>query len=384
MRWYLRQNSATAIFVTAADGSAGGDQDGGNPYCYIINLIVYQSIRNATFWFFFAIVLINMGESNRFWARKKVLVGGGLGFIGSHFVEELVKRGAYVICPYLGRNQSKLAGLGLPQSKIKLIKADLVRCDGLVEAGRGVDAIINCAAMDGNTEFKLSHAAQMMDVNIRIASNVLGIAKENNIKNVVLVSSAEVYSPRAKSPIKEEDDYQKYNDYTVNGYVLSKRYTEILGELYDHEYGMNVFLPRPANVYGPRDHFKEGSVRVIPSMIKSALLGKPIEIWGDGSQTRQFMYVKDLVRAVLKMVEENKFHKMNIAGDETVSILELAKLVCEISGTDENVHLDLEKPSGANNRVLNTKKLKSIVDFEFAPLGEGLKETVGWYKRNFK
>lgn len=321
---------------------------------------------------------------SKFWGEKKVLVGGGLGFIGSHFVEELVKMGAYVVCPYVEQDQSKLTGLGLPPSKIKLIKANLIKYDGLVKAGRGMDAIINCAAMDGNTEFKLNHAAQMMDINIRIASNILSIAKENNIKNVVLVSSAEVYSPRAKSPIKEEDDHQKYNDYTVNGYVLSKRYTEILGELYEHEYEMNVFLPRPANVYGPRDHFKEGSVRVIPSMIKSALSGKPIEIWGDGGQTRQFMYVKDLVHSVLKMVEKNKFHKMNIAGDETVSILQLAKLVCKISGTGENVHLNLEKPSGAKNRVLNTKKLKSVVDFEFTPLGEGLRETVSWYKCNFK
>ena len=213
-----------------------------------------------------------------------------------------------------------------------------------------MDAIINCAGMDGNNEFKLNHAAQIMDVNIRIASNILGMARENNIKDVVLVSSAEVYSPQAESPIKEEDDYQKHNEHTSNGYVLSKRFIEILGELYGLENGLNVFSPRPANVYGPRDHFNEGSPRVIPSMIKNVLSGRSIEIWGDGSYTRQFVYVKDLVHSVFEMVEKDQFHKINVASDEVISILDLAKQICSIIGSGEKFTLNRDKPAGNSAR----------------------------------
>lgn len=319
-----------------------------------------------------------------FWQGKKVMVAGGLGFIGSHFIEELAQLGSQVVCLYRKEDAPLRSCLSIAPDSVKFDEVDLLEYKDLLQVSDGVDTIINCAALDGNTEYKIFHAAQMMDTNIRIASNILGLARERGVENVILMSSAEVYSPQAKNPIVEEDDYQKYNDYTVNGYVLSKRYTEILGDLYEHECRVKVYSPRPVNVYGPRDHFGNGSTRVIPSFVINAVSGKPVEIWGDGSQERQFLYVKDLVSSVLTMVRLNKFHKLNIAGDEVISILDLAKIIFSILGLREDIILRKDKPTGAKTRILETSKLKSLGGLTTRPLSEGLKETISWFKDSIK
>lgn len=318
---------------------------------------------------------------NKYWEGKSVIVTGGSGFLGSHFIEELIKSGAEVLCISKSAGKRSFPIKNLLSSRLSFKKIDLLDFTKLKKGLGSVDLLINCAAMDGNTEFKIKHAAEMMDINVRIASNLLNAAKERKINNIVLVSTAEIYSPQAESPIVEEDDHRKYNDYIGNGYVLSKRYSEILGTLYEEQYSMNIFLPRPTNMYGPGDHFGDQINRVIPSMIKKVLKSDPIEIWGDGSQVRQFIYVKDAVRSMLKMVEANKTHCLNIADGKPVSILRLAKLITRIIGAKENIFLNKDKPTGVKSRVLDTTKLEQIVNFKFKPLREGIKSMIEWYKK---
>jgi len=317
-----------------------------------------------------------------YWKNKKVIITGGAGFLGSHFVEHLLKLGAEVVCVSrpLGENNKKILLLKkLQPLRLSFKKIDLLDYSQLKKGFGKADLIINCAALDGNTEFKIKHPAQIMDINMRITSNILNVAREKNIKDVVLVSTTEIYSPQATSPIVEEEDHTKYNDYTGNGYSLSKRYAEILGNLYEQQYGINVFLPRLTNMYGPRDHFKDGMNRVIPSMIKKIFKGEMIEIWGDGSQVRQFIYVEDAICSILRMVEVDKHHKLNIASGDAISILKLAKLITKIIGAEEKIYLDRDKPVGAKSRVLDTDKLNSIINFKFRSLRKGLKETIEWY-----
>ena len=318
---------------------------------------------------------------NKYWKDKSIIVAGGSGFLGSHFIEELIKSGAEVLCISKTAGKSNFPIKNLSSSRLHFKKIDLLDFSKLKKELGSADLLINCAAMDGNTEFKIKHAAEMMDVNIRITSNILNTAKERKINNIVLVSTAEIYSPQAESPITEEEDHRKYNDYIGNGYVLSKRYSEILGTLYEEQYGMNIFLPRPTNMYGPGDHFGDQINRVIPSMIKKVLSGNPIEIWGDGSQVRQFIYIKDAVRSMLKMVEVNKTHCLNIADGKPISILRLAKLITRVIGAKQNIFLNKDKPTGVKSRILDITKLELIVDFKFKPLREGIRSMVEWYKR---
>jgi nucleoside-diphosphate-sugar epimerase len=215
--------------------------------------------------------------------------------------------------------------------------------------------VIHTAAMDGNAAFKRDNTALIFDTNLRIGSNVLNCARDSGVENVVLVSSAEA---------SVESD---------NGYALSKSVVELLAEQYRKQYGMRIFLPRPSNVYGPRDKID----RVIPAMITRIASGQDVEIWGDGSQTRSFVHVHDVVAAILGMVD-SEIDALTVATRETISILELARTLCTLLEVPERIRLDLTKPTGAPARAFDTTRMYELVTPR--PLRQGLGETVSWYR----
>lgn len=300
---------------------------------------------------------------NSFWKNKKVIVTGSSGFLGGHFVYELKKL------------QSKV----IPASHDI---ADLLDYNQTNSIFKNAEVVINCAAIDGNTEFKMRHAAEILDNNLRITSNVLNAAKANKVKDLVIFSSAEIYSPDAPTPMKEEDDYRLYNEYTQNGYVLSKRYSEILSDLYRKEFNLQIYLPRPSNIYGPNDHFGKNENRVIPSFIKKIAAGKPIEIWGDGLQIRQFIYVKDAVYSVLSMVEKNYTGVLNVSTNEFVSVLDLSKIIYKCFNKIPNISLNPTKSIGVKNRILDTSKMYELINFKLASLENGIQQTINWYQNS--
>ena len=301
----------------------------------------------------------------KFWKSKKVAVTGANGFLGKHFVGELKRLGAIV-------------------KPLRQTKCNLLSLKQTTKALKDIDIVINCAALDGNAEFKLQNAARIMDSNIKIVSNILNASKKNKIKDIVLISSVEIYSPLAPSPIKEEDDFQKYDGYTTNGYVLSKRFSEILSELYAKEFNLRIYLPRPTNIYGPGDHFGKTAGRVIPNFIKKLSAGEKVEIWGDGSQIRQFVYVSDVVKTVLKMVETKYIGKLNIATNGAISILNLAKTIRQKLNSQSDITLCLPKNTGVHNRILDTSKMDRLTDFTPVDLATGIQKTIDWYLKNTK
>ncbi len=300
---------------------------------------------------------------NNYWGNKKVVVTGGFGFLGSHFVKKLKTLNVSVISP-----------------SHNLI--DLLDCDQTKTTLKGADVVINCAALDGNAEFKMKQNPEIFDCNLRIISNILNAAKAYKIQDVVFVSSIDVYSLRAPNPISENDDYRNYDDYLSNDYVLSKKFGEILSDLYSKENDFRVYTPRPSNIYGPNDHFAESTNRVIPSFIRKVAADEPIEIWGDGSQTRQFIYIDDVVQAILTMVEKGYADKLNISTNEQISIIELAGLIYQLFNKKPNITFNVTKNSGAKNRILNTSKMYELIDFIPIPLKKGLTETIEWYKKH--
>jgi nucleoside-diphosphate-sugar epimerase len=318
-----------------------------------------------------------------YWKNKTVIVSGGLGFIGSHFVEELASEGAKVICLYRTTRDESLPSYKNSEN-IRYIQLDLEDRRELEAvckyAAPKIDCFIHCAALDGNTEFKLTYAAKIMDTNNRLVSNVLNSCRTTNIKDVVLLSSTEIYSAKATGKISEVDDYHRHMDFTDNGYNLSKIFGEISAELHHKQYGMRVYASRPTNVYGPRDSFNEATNRVIPSMIRKVANDETIEIWGNGKQTRSFIYVKDLVKATLRMVEKKVPGAMNIATKDQVSVLDLANYISEEFGAKNKVHLDESKPIGVKARDLDVTKMYNVIDFEPIAIREGLKRTIDWYR----
>lgn len=317
-----------------------------------------------------------------FWKGKNVLVTGAEGFVGSHFAEELLLSGASVLGTSFVESVINTNDFTGNKGNIHIIKIDLLDFDAFWDSvsGKNINTIIHCAALDGNAEFKAKNSARIMDENSRMVSNVLNVAKKGGVPNVVLLSSAEVYAAQAVSPIVEEEDYQKYFAGESNGYVLAKIFSEVLGKLYAKQYNINVFFPRPTNIYGPRDKFDAHSNRVVPSMVYKILHEENIEIWGDGTQVRGFIYVKDLVYSILKMVESGKHQVMNIATNESISILELAKLIAATLKKEARITLLENKPMGVRARVLDNTKLQSIMDTPPRSLVEGLRTTVAWYQ----
>lgn len=284
---------------------------------------------------------------------KTVVVTGAGGFIGSHVVETLLATDTRVIALYR-TDPPPFTAPNLQTFPLDLLDENELRAV-LRYAAPNAHTVIHTAAMDGNAAFKRDNTALIFDTNLRIGSNVLNCARDSSVENVVLVSSAEA---------SVESD---------NGYALSKSVVELLAEQYRKQYGMRIFLPRPSNVYGPRDKLD----RVIPAMITRIASGQDVEIWGDGSQTRSFVHVHDVVAAILGMVDSG-IDALTVATRETISILELARTLCALLDVPERVRLDLTKPTGAPARAFDTTRMYELVTPR--PLRQGLGETVTWYR----
>lgn len=284
---------------------------------------------------------------------KTVVVTGAGGFIGSHVVETLLATDTRVIALYR-TDPPPFTAPNLQTFPLDLLDENELRAV-LRYAAPNAHTVIHTAAMDGNAAFKRDNTALIFDTNLRIGSNVLNCARDSGVENVVLVSSAEA---------SVESD---------NGYALSKSVVELLAEQYRKQYGMRIFLPRPSNVYGPRDKLD----RVIPAMITRIASGQDVEIWGDGSQTRSFVHVHDVVAAILGMVD-SEIDALTVATRETISILELARTLCTLLEVPERIRLDLTKPTGAPARAFDTTRMYELVTPR--PLRQGLGETVSWYR----
>ncbi|GAB3897637.1 GDP-L-fucose synthase [Kibdelosporangium lantanae] len=315
------------------------------------------------------------------WAGRTVVVTGGTGFIGSHFVEELLTAGATVRCLYRRDRHGVLQQLPATHRLVP-VSLDVTDPHAMSDViTRDVDAVIHCASKTGTYRVRHEQPAHILDESTRATETVLNCARANNVADVVLISSSDIYLNPTTDPIQETDDYHNSMSYSPDGYYLAKLYQEMLAEAYRQEYGMNIFLPRLTGVYGPRDNFGGDIPRVVPQMLERVNSGAEIEIWGDGSQTRTFMYVTDMVRAVLAMVEKDKHHVLNIGTNETVSVLDLAKLVCASLGQPERIRFDLTRASGRSARTLDVSKMYELLDPPPRPLREGIQQTADWYRQ---
>ncbi|MER6912309.1 NAD(P)-dependent oxidoreductase [Streptomyces sp. NPDC000594] len=321
------------------------------------------------------------------WAGRTVLVTGALGFIGSHFAERLAAEGATVLGlyrtdrPLIHAELTALAG-----DRLRLVRVDLGDQHETRAAFRylapHIDAVFHCAALDGNAQYKREHSADILDANVRTTSHLLTSARECAVDRVLLLSSSEVYCVPGTSPAAEDEDIRRSPQYTQNGYVLSKIFGEILADQHQRQFATRVFRIRPGNVYGPRDSAAGAHNRVIPSMMARAAAGEEIEIWGDGSQTRSFIHVADLVSCALQVVETGKYDVVNVGSAEEVSILRLARLVATVLGVPSRVRTDPDRPAGAAVRRLDLTRMREVIDFEPRSLRAGLEDTVRRYRRD--
>ncbi|OGS40773.1 MAG: hypothetical protein A2506_05770 [Elusimicrobia bacterium RIFOXYD12_FULL_66_9] len=316
-----------------------------------------------------------------FWDGKKVLVTGGAGFIGSHLVTELLRRGsprATVADDFRSGSRDRLAGL-----PVRVTRCDLLDSEAARRACRGQEIVLNLAARVGGVAYNAAHPATMFRDNLRLSANILEGARRAGAERVLVVSSACVYPREAPAPTKESAGFRGMPETSCAGYSWAKRMAEYQAEAYGLEFGLRTAIARPYNCYGPRDHFDPEISHVIPSLLRRILLGEdPIRVWGDGAQTRSFLYAEDLARGLADAAEHGVGRgPINIGSPEEVSIAELIAMILEETGSKARVVFDSSKPAGQPRRACDTSKARKELGFTArVPLREGLRRTISWLR----
>ena len=321
---------------------------------------------------------------NNFWSGKKVLVIGGTGFIGSHVVEKLVKRGAkvYVLDNLMNGAIKNIFNL---KNEVEFLNGDCTNEAQALSACRNKDVIMNLAARVGGIEYNRTHQATMLRDNLLIASTMIESARKAGVGRFLVVSSACVYPHSCSVPTPESEGFLEEPEETNGGYGWAKRMAEKLGMYYNEEFGMKVGIVRPYNCYGPRDHFDPKTSHVIPALIKRVFDGEnPVTVWGSGKQTRAFLYVEDLAEGMILAVEKYPVpDPVNLGTDEEVEIRDLIRKIIKISGVDAEIEFDTSKPDGSPRRNSDNSKMYDKIGFSAkTKLDDGLKKTIEWYKRS--
>lgn len=319
-----------------------------------------------------------------YWARKKVLVTGGGGFIGSHTVELLVAAGARVAVAD-HRGPAKRRNLAAVWKDIRFVHADLGDAKAARRLCKGQDVVINMAASVGGVGWNSVHPASLFRDNMGIGLQVLEAARLAGVSRYLVVSSACVYPRDCAIPTPETEGFRDAPEITNAGYGWAKRMQEYLGAAYAEEYGMSVAIARPYNAYGPRDHFDPARSHVIAALVKRVCDGEdPVLVWGDGSTTRSFLYVEDFARGLLETAEKYpKADALNIGADDEISVKELATAIVRLAGTGAKLVFDPSKPAGQPRRRCDVKKAREKIGFQArVGLEEGLAKTIAWYREH--
>jgi len=301
----------------------------------------------------------------------KTLVTGGAGFIGSHLCERLVADGHEVtVLDNLsagGNNIELLANLN-----IELIKGDLTNLKICNQTAKNKDIVFHLGAMN-RAQKSILDPLKSNEVNITGTLNILEASRRNNVGYFINTSSSSVYGNSNIYPRKEGNETVPPHPYGV-GKLAGEHYTRICNELY----GLESVTVRLFSVYGPRQRADIDYCAVIPKFIESAKKGLPLMIYGDGSQSRSFTYVKDVVECYVKIMEKQPTHQeINVAYEKEVSIIALAKIIQKELGDTGLQFYPLPKGDPEKNTVDVSLLRKTIGYVPETPLLEGVRKMLG-------
>jgi nucleoside-diphosphate-sugar epimerase len=304
----------------------------------------------------------------------RVVVSGGSGFLGSHLCEALVRRGDAVSC--LDDFSS-----GRPENIAHLLEEPLfqsIRCDvtELVNVTGKVDAVMHLASPASPFDY-YRHPLETLAVGSRGTENLLRLAVRHDAR-FVLASTSEIYGDPLVHP-QTEDYWGHVNPIGPRSvYDEAKRFSEALAMAYRRSLGADVAIARIFNTYGPRMRPHDG--RVVSSFIRQALDGEALTVFGDGSQTRSFCYVDDLVRGLMALLDSTHPGPFNLGNPQEWTVRELAELVMRVTGSSSELRfLPLPVDDPARRRPVITRARESLGWQPEVPLEEGLRHTVDWF-----
>ncbi len=315
---------------------------------------------------------------------KSVMVTGGAGFIGSHLVDRLVEEepSRIVVCSnmFLG-SRNNLAGAEARFDGIKLYVVDVADYDAVLEIVKddGVDVVFNLAVIPLPTS--LEKPEWTIEENVRMTTSICRLAREGLISTLVQFSSSEAYGSARYSPM---DESHPLNPETP--YAASKAATDHIVLSYARTFGIDVSVVRPFNNYGPRQNWGKYA-GIIPLTIKRIMTGEPITVYGDGMQTRDFIYVTDTAEAVVRIAKSEKTRGLvlNVATGKEVAMIDLLNMIAEaMDYTEPFKHVEA-RPGDVRRHIAGVELIKELIGFEpRVGIEEGIKTTVAWYQVNMK
>ena len=303
-------------------------------------------------------------------STQRVCVTGGSGFLGTHLIEKLKQYGAREIF--------------VPEyPEFDLVKeADILR---MIKESRP-DVIIHLAAKVGGIGANREKPGEFFYDNLLMGVQLIHHAWLQGVSKFVAIGTICAYPKFTPIPFKEEDLWEGYPEETNAPYGLAKKMLLVQSQAYRQQYGYNSIFLLPVNLYGPGDNFNPASSHVIPALIRKCLEAKEsgakeIVAWGDGSPTREFIYVDDAAEGItLATMRYNSSDPVNIGSSFEISIKDLTELIARLTGFEGKIRWDTSKPNGQPRRKLDTQRAKERFGFEAkTDFEDGLRRTIEWY-----
>ncbi len=298
----------------------------------------------------------------------KTLVTGGSGFLGSHVVERLEAAGHEVVVP-------------------RSVDYDLTREADAARLFREVapELVFHVAALAGGIGANRAAPARFWHANLLMGAHVLEHSRLVGVDKLVLLGTICSYPKHTPVPFREEDLWNGYPEETNAPYGVAKKAHLVGAQAYREQYGLNAIYLLPVNLYGPRDNFDLETSHVIPGLIRK-MLDNPdrVTLWGDGSPTREFLYVDDCVEGLVLAAERyDDPEPVNLGTGVEISIRELAEQIAELTGFAGEIEWDSSMPNGQPRRSLDASRARELFGFEArTPLRAGLERTIAWYREH--
>jgi len=305
------------------------------------------------------------------WSGKKVLVTGGNGFLGSHVVNEL--------------KNLNVKDIFTPASK----DYDLRNRTDCKKVLKDIDVVFHLASTSGGIMFLKERPAEAFYDNIMMGVNLIHEAKEVGIEKLIITGAVSSYPKLAPIPFNEKNIWDGYPDETNAPYGIAKRTLLVQSQAYRQQFDFNSIILFLTNLYGPKDHFDPTSATVIPALIHKISSAKKqndksVSIWGDGTPTRDFLYVQDAVRGLMLAAEKyDEGLPINLGSDQETTINELVNLISKITGFKGQIKWDKSKPNGQPRRKVSNKLAEEKLGFKSeTTLEEGLQKTIEWFQKH--
>lgn len=315
-------------------------------------------------------------------AGQEVLVTGGAGFIGSHVVDRLLREGVSQVIVidnlFVGSEDNLQDAFNTGRCIFYRDDAELSSSLAYIFERHKIDTVFNCATKALNYSFLNPENA--FSTNVAVALNLLEFQRRAAYQTLCHFSTSEVYGTAVYEPM---DEMHPRNPTTT--YAAGKAAADMAVESYVRMFGLDAYIVRPFNNYGPRQNYKGLLAAVIPITAWRILTGSKPELHGDGSQSRDFIYVQDTVDAVIKLhsiLEPGE--SVNISTDNQINISQLIGMICEYLNYSGEL---VRKPARSADVLCHNasnKKIRGLIDYSLTPFEDGLRKTIEWYKEKIK